>query len=49
MASFFWTETPYHALYGCWCYFDTPDSGHGEPVDEIDAQCKALKGAYSKF
>ena len=33
--------------YGCWCYFyDNVGRGKGNPVDEVDAMCKALGEGY---
>jgi len=37
------------AFYGCWCFPDGPediDKGYGEPVDEIDRNCKKLSQCY---
>ena len=38
------------AFYGCWCFPDGPediDKGYGEPVDEIDRNCK--KSAFENL
>lgn len=34
-------------MYGCWCYFeDDHGKGRGQPIDELDAQCKILQDGY---
>jgi len=37
--------------YGCWCLFDSNNgyvgNGYGQPVDEIDAECKLLHDNYN--
>lgn len=38
----------YQGGYGCWCYFGTttPLAGYGQPVDELDLECKHLVEGY---
>jgi len=32
--------------YGCWCFFESTERGKGQPIDDIDAQCKQLQDGY---